>query len=83
MNRHAPIKKLSPGEIKLKSKLWITDEIKKMIKFRNKLFAHKNGNLTMLTLLNYSISSEIESTEKSLNQRNHILLNILRIVPIT
>ena len=26
----------------------------------------------MLTLLNYSISSEIESTEKSLNQRNPI-----------
>ena len=83
MDRQAPIKKLSPGEIKLKSKPWITYKIKKMIKFRNKLFARKNGNLTMLTLLNYSISSEIESTEKSLNQRNPILLNILRIVPIT
>ena len=31
-------KKLSPGEIKLKSKPWITNKIKKMIKFRNKLF---------------------------------------------
>ena len=43
----------------------------------------RNGNLTMTTSLNYSISSEIESTEKSLNQRNPILLIILRIVPIT
>ena len=53
MNRHAPIKKLSPGEIKLKSKPWITDKIKKMIKFRNKLFARKkrkpnNANVTEL-----------------------------------
>ena len=76
-------KKLSPGEIKLKSKPWITNKIKKMIKFRNKLFACKNDNITMLMLLNYSRSSEIESREKSLNQRNHILLIILRIVPIT
>ena len=76
-------KKLSPGEIKLKSKPWINDKIRKRIKFGNKLFARKNGNLTMPTLLNYSISSEIESTEKSLNQRNPILLIILRIVPIT
>ena len=53
MNRHAPIKKHSPGEIKLKSKPWITDKIKKMIKFRNKLFARKkrqpnNANVTEL-----------------------------------
>ena len=39
VNRHAPIKKLSPGE--LKSKPWITDNIAKMIKFTNKLFARK------------------------------------------
>ena len=55
-------KKLSLAEIKLKSKPWIMINIKTMIKFRNKLFA-RNSNLTMLTLLNYSISSEIESTE--------------------
>ena len=41
VNRHAPIKKLSPEEIKLQSKPWITDNITKMIKFRNKLFSCK------------------------------------------
>ena len=39
INRHAPIKKLSPGEIKLKCKPWINNKIMKMIKVRNKLFA--------------------------------------------
>ena len=41
IKRHAPIKKLSPGEIKLKSKPRITYKIMKMIKVRNKLFAHR------------------------------------------
>ena len=36
--RHAPIKKLLPKEIKLKSKPWITTEIRKLIKVRNKIF---------------------------------------------
>ena len=39
--RHAPIKKLNPREIKLKSKPWITTEIIKMIKMRDKLFERK------------------------------------------
>ena len=41
VNRHAPFKKLSPGEIKLKCKSWISSKITKMIKVRNKLFARK------------------------------------------
>ena len=41
INRHAPFKKLSPGEIKLKCKPWISNKITKMIKVRNKLFARK------------------------------------------
>ena len=40
-DRHAPIKKLSPREIKLKSKPWITTDIVKRIKYRDKLFERK------------------------------------------
>ena len=40
-NRHAPIKKLNAKEVKLKSKPWITSEISKMIKIRDKLFTRK------------------------------------------
>ena len=41
VNRHAPLKKLSPKEIKTRSKPWLTAEIIKMIKIRNKTFARK------------------------------------------
>ena len=41
VNRHAPFKKLSPGEIKLKCKPWISSKITEMIKVRNKLFVRK------------------------------------------
>ena len=39
--RHAPTKKLNPKEIKLKFKPWITPEIMKLIKIRDRLFARK------------------------------------------
>ena len=41
VERHAPLKKLTQKEIKLESKPWITSEINKMIKIRNKLFQQK------------------------------------------
>ena len=41
VERHAPLKKLTPKEIKLESKPWITSEVNKMIKIRNKLFQRK------------------------------------------
>ena len=41
VNRHAPLKKLSPKEIKIKSKPWLNAEILKMIKTRNKVFKRK------------------------------------------
>ena len=41
VERHAPIKELTPAEIKLKNKPWITSDINKMIKIRNKLFRRK------------------------------------------
>ena len=40
-DRHAPIEKLKPKEIKLKLKPWITNDIKKLIKVRDNLFARK------------------------------------------
>ena len=39
--RHAPTKKLSPKEIKLKLKPWITPDIVKLIKTRDRLFIRK------------------------------------------
>ena len=42
VDRHAPIKQLTPKEVKLVNKPWISSEISKMIKIRNKLFARKN-----------------------------------------
>ena len=40
-NRHAPVKKLTPKEVKLKLKPWISPEISKLIRIRDKLFARK------------------------------------------
>ena len=39
--RHAPTKKLSPKEIKLRLKPWITPDIFKLIKIRDRLFSRK------------------------------------------
>ena len=39
--RHAPTKKLSPKEVKLKLKPWITPDIQKLIKIRDRLFNRK------------------------------------------
>ena len=83
VNRHAPIKKLSPGEIKLKSKPWITDNITKMIKFRNKLFARKKrqpNNNSIVELFNKFRNRINREITKS---KNLSLLIILRIAPIT
>ena len=41
MDRHAPLKKLTPKELKTKSKPWITPDIVKMIKLRDKFFKRK------------------------------------------
>ena len=43
VERHAPIKKFLPKEIKLISKPWITTEIRKLIKVRNTIFARKTA----------------------------------------
>ena len=41
VNRHAPLKKLSPKEVKTRNKPWLCTDILKMIKIRNKVFARK------------------------------------------
>ena len=41
IERHAPLKKLNPNEIKLKHKPWISAYINKMIKMKNNLFHRK------------------------------------------
>ena len=40
-DRHGPIEKLKPNEIKLRLKPWITPDIQKLIKVRDRLFARK------------------------------------------
>ena len=43
VDRHAPLKKLTPREIKIRSKPWLSPEILKMIKIRYKIFARKEA----------------------------------------
>ena len=38
---HAPVKKLSPPEIRLRLNPWMTPEILKLIRVRDRLFARK------------------------------------------
>ena len=70
VDRHAPVKKLKPKEVKLKTKPWINDQIMKMIKIRNKLFARKkrqpnNANITKLySLFRNRINREIKQSKK-------------------
>jgi len=53
VNRHAPYKKLSPKEVKLNQKPWITSNLIKMINIKNILFYRKkkqpnNNNIKIL-----------------------------------
>ena len=53
VNRHAPMRKLNPKEIKIKNKPWMTSHIVKQIKLRNKIFERKrrqpdNENIQIL-----------------------------------
>ena len=70
VDRHAPYKKLSPKEIKLQSKPWISTEIFKLIKARNKIFARKkrqpnNANTKRLyNLFRNRAAREIKKSKK-------------------
>ena len=70
VDRHAPFKKLTPKEIKIKNILWLSTEILKMIKLRNKIFARKkrqpeNDNCKRLyNLLRNRVNREIKKSKK-------------------
>ena len=55
VNRHAPYKKLTPKEIRTNDKPWISSELIKMIKIKNKLFYRKKrqpNNMNVKRLYN-------------------------------
>ena len=70
VNRHAPLKKLTPKEIKLQNKPWLTPDILKMIKNRNKAFERKkrqpnNENCKRVyNELRNSVNREIKRSKK-------------------
>ena len=77
-DRHAPLKKLTPKEITIKSKQWLSTEILKTIKFRNKIFARKkmqpeNENCKRL----YTILRNRVSKNRKRNTMLSILLSML------
>ena len=45
VDRHAPLKKLTPKQVKLVNKPWVTADLQKMIKIRNKLFQRKKRQI--------------------------------------
>ena len=61
VNRHAPLKKLSPKEIKTSNKPWLSTDILKMIKIKNR------DNLIMKTVSIYITYHETELIESLKN----------------
>ena len=80
VNKHAPLKKWSPKEIKVKNKPWLNADILKMIEVRNKVFARKkrqpnNENYKQLyNLLRNRVNRELKS------EKNNIMQIILRAI---
>ena len=83
VNRHAPLKKLTPKEIKLKNKPWITPEILKMIKIRNKIFARKKRQPNnedckrLYNLFRNRVNRELKDLKRSIMQ---IILKTILII---
>ena len=72
IDRHAPLKKLTPKEIKLKHKPWISININKMIKIKNKLFHRKKrqpNNLEIKRL--YNLFRNTVNRELKKDKRNY------------
>ena len=71
VDRHAPIKKLNCRDIKLKVKPWITAELSKMIKIKNKLFGKKkrqpiNENVKYLyNIFRNRVNRELKKSKKT------------------
>ena len=72
VNRHALLKKLSPKEIKLKNNPWLSAEIRKLIKIRNKAFARKKRQPNnesckrLYNLLRNRVNREIKKSKKTI-----------------
>ena len=75
--RHGPTEKLSPKDVKLRLKPWITPEIQKLMKIRDRLFARKKGSLKMNTFRKFIIESETVSVDNWRNQKKSIMKLIL------
>jgi len=70
VDKHAPIKKLTKREMKIKSKPWITMNVRKLIDQRNKLFNRRkrqpnNNNIkTLYNLFRNRVNREIKKAKK-------------------
>ena len=70
VERHAPTKKLSPKEVKLKLKPWITKDIQKLICVRDRLFARKKRQpenelvRNVYNKIRNKVSRELEKSKK-------------------
>ena len=70
VERHAPLKKSTPKEIKLDQKPWITNNLLKMIKIKNKLFFRKkrqpnNENVKLLyNIFRNRVNRELKKSKK-------------------
>ena len=68
VERHAPLKKLSTKELKLEQKPWITPDLKKMIRIRNKLFNRKKrqkNNVNINRLYNMFRNRVVRESKKA------------------
>ena len=79
VERHAPIKELSPKEIKMKSKPWITPDITKLIRIETNYSRERKDNPIMKISKNFTIRREIKSIEKLKDLKKNIMSNILKI----
>ena len=72
VDRHAPIKQLTPKEVKLTNKPWITPVISKLIKIRNKTFAHKKRQPNKVNIRRFynlfrnRVSHELKKVKKGI-----------------
>ena len=72
VDRHSPLKKLAPREVKIKNKPWLSTEFLKMIKIRNKVFARrkrqpKNDNCKRLySSLRNRVNRELKKIQETI-----------------
>ena len=71
VERHAPLKKLTPKEVQLQDKPWISGDLSKMIKIKNKLFQLKKRqpkneeNKRLYNLFRNRVNRELKKSKKN------------------